>query len=270
MKVKKLIQEASSILLTSGAGMSVESTDIDGKKLQDFRGPNGLWNSNITIGKRKINVKSLTHPSIFGRDIKLAWTFYGMRYDLYKNAIPHKGYEKLLKLVSLKEDYFVVTSNIDGQYRKMGFDEDKIYEIHGRIDKFQCQKCNHCEVMDSVDFNIKQNQYIQKIPTCPKCHSHVRPNVMLFNDYHFNSKEVLEKEKKFKAFVDKQIKENKKTIIVEIGAGSTIPTIRSIGDQLHENLDNFTLIRVNPAEIFGPDGALRVKMEALEFIEEFC
>jgi NAD-dependent SIR2 family protein deacetylase len=36
---------------------------------------------------------------------------------------------------------FAVTSNVDGQFQKAGYGEDKVYEVHGSIHLLQCDKC---------------------------------------------------------------------------------------------------------------------------------
>ena len=58
--------------------------------------------------------------------------FYLYRLDLYRKTIPHEGFNKLLDIVKSKNDnYFIFTSNVDGQFQKAGFDENKITECHG-------------------------------------------------------------------------------------------------------------------------------------------
>jgi NAD-dependent SIR2 family protein deacetylase len=34
------------------------------------------------------------------------------------------------------KDYFILTSNVDGHFKKAGFQENKIYEFHGNIHNF--------------------------------------------------------------------------------------------------------------------------------------
>ena len=43
------------------------------------------------------------------------------RYNLYKNTIPHDGFKMLLDFVKEKNNnYFIYTSNVDGQFLKAG------------------------------------------------------------------------------------------------------------------------------------------------------
>ena len=81
----------------------------------------------------------MANPIWFTTNPPMAWAFYGHRYNLYKNTIPHDGFKMLLDLVKEKNDnYFIFTSNVDGQFQKAGFDSDKIIECHGSISHFQC------------------------------------------------------------------------------------------------------------------------------------
>ena len=134
--VRKLIEDADAIVISAGAGMSVDSKDKDGNNLPDFRGEKGFWKAYPLLGKKMISFSKIANPMTFKTDPSLAWGFYGSRFDLYKHTTPHKGFDALLEMVKNKP-YFVVTSNVDGAFQKAGFPEDKVYEIHGRINKFQ-------------------------------------------------------------------------------------------------------------------------------------
>lgn len=60
----------------------------------------------------------------------MAWAFYGHRYYLYKNTISHDGFKMFLELVKQKNDnYFIFTSNVDGQFQKLDFIVKKLLNI---------------------------------------------------------------------------------------------------------------------------------------------
>ena len=63
------------------------------------------------------------HPERF-------WYLYGERYNAYKTATPHEGYNILKKWGTQmkKGNFYSYTSNVDGQFLKAGFPEDKIVE----------------------------------------------------------------------------------------------------------------------------------------------
>ncbi|MDF1878392.1 hypothetical protein JHD46_01920 [Sulfurimonas sp. SAG-AH-194-C20] len=136
-QAKQFIEEADAILITAGAGMGVDSG------LPDFRGNEGFWKEYPAIKNLGIGFESMANPKWFDTNPKLAWAFYGHRFNLYNETVPHSGFKMLSDFVKEKDDeYFVFTSNVDGQFQKAGFDEKRIYEVHGSIHHFQC--CKNC------------------------------------------------------------------------------------------------------------------------------
>lgn len=130
--IKEALDKAEVIIITAGAGMGVDSG------LPDFRGKEGFWRAYPHLQKLDIDFERMANPTNFYTNAQLAWAFYGHRFKLYKDTKPHKGYEILLKLAKSKQDYYVVTTNVDGHFKKAGFDENKIYEFHGNINYLQC------------------------------------------------------------------------------------------------------------------------------------
>ncbi len=59
-------------------------------------------------------------------------------------------YQQLFKLVNQK-DYFVITTNVDGQFRKAGFDEDRLFEVQGDYAYLQCAKGCHDTLYDNEE-----------------------------------------------------------------------------------------------------------------------
>jgi len=114
-KAKEAIKEADVILITAGAGMSVDSG------LPDFRGKEGFWRAYPYAKKLGVSFEELANPRWFIQNPEIGWAFYGHRYLMYKNTQPHEGYKLLLKLAKSKKGYYVYTSNVDGHFEKSGF-----------------------------------------------------------------------------------------------------------------------------------------------------
>lgn len=265
MNTKELLEYTDVIVILSGAGMGVDSG------LPDFRGNEGMWKEYPELGKKGIDFSSIANPKMFKKYPKLAWTFYGHRFDTYKNTTPNAGFDMLLDLAKEKEDYFVVTSNVDGHFQKAGFDTDKVYEIHGRINKFQCTECSSVwKASEDTAFNVDKETFEMdcELPACPECGSLARPNIMMFNDYGFDAFETSAQEDRFNSFMNKNVKAGKKILMIEIGAGTAIPTIRSISENIYNVVDEAQLIRINPRESFGPDGIVSIAKGGLEALRE--
>ncbi len=131
-RAARAIVEAKAILITSGAGMGVDSG------LPDFRGPEGFWKAYPPIKKRGLTLPEVSTPRWFIEDPEFAWGFFGHRMNLYKSTKPHKGFQILKTWVESKsDDYFVYTSNVDGHFQKAGFPEEKVVECHGSLNFLQ-------------------------------------------------------------------------------------------------------------------------------------
>ena len=243
-KAKQFIKEADAILITAGAGMGVDSG------LPDFRGNEGFWKAYPPIAKLGLDFADMANPKWFKRKPELAWAFYGHRLNLYRDTVPHDGFKLLLDLVKEKNDnYFIFTSNVDGQFQKAGFDENKIYEVHGSIHHLQCtQNCsNDIWSADEIEIKIDMDKFEAiNIPLCEKCGEVARPNILMFGDWSWNGKRANKQEYNYMKW--RKQNRNKKIAIIEIGAGIAIPTIRKEGEHLAKSNKNIKLIRINPRD----------------------
>lgn len=241
-KAAEAIRNASVIVITAGAGMGVDSG------LPDFRGEKGFWKAYPLYEKLGLNFVEMANPIHFERDPAFGWGFYGHRLELYRKTQPHEGFQILLEWIERYSlDYFVVTSNVDGQFQKAGFPDEKVYEIHGSIHYLQCIKpcCN--EIWENtedipVDYETMRAKYI---PRCRFCGDIARPNVLMFGDFSWVGKRTYEQSKRFDAFLSKN--SDKQMVVVEIGAGTAIPSIRHTSERLGR-LYKAIVIRINPRE----------------------
>lgn len=255
-----MINDADAIIITAGAGMGIDSG------LPDFRGTEGFWKAYPPIAKLGYSFSKMANPKLFVENPKLAWGFYAHRLNLYRSTIPHGGFQLLLDFVKKKNNnYFIYTSNVDGQFQKAGFNEKKIYEVHGSIHKLQCINSCTNEIwkndLEKIDVDIDKLE-IKELPKCKNCAELSRPNILMFDDEYFIENE---QSKQFHHWRFKN--KDKKMVIIEIGAGSTIPTIRTFGDRLSKLDKNISLIRINPREpeVFDEDN-ISIPLGGLEGI----
>lgn len=244
-QAKQFIEEADAVLITAGAGMGVDSG------LPDFRGNEGFWKAYPVIKDLGIGFQGMANPKWFATSPPLAWAFYGHRLNLYRETTPHDGFKMLLDLVQKKnDDYFIYTSNVDGQFQKAGFSRDKIVEVHGSIHHFQCSedcKGDIWDADDSLEVDIDKFEAID-IPQCKYCREIARPNILMFGDWSCNGDRIFRQEDKFDTWLKSIRDDNKKLAIIEIGAGTAIPTIRQEGEHIAKDSTNYKLIRINPRD----------------------
>jgi len=86
------------------------------------------------------------------------------------------------------------------------------------------------------------------IQKCKYCSGIARPNILMFGDGKWNAKRTNEQEGKYHSWISSVKNSGKKMVIIEIGAGTAIPTIRNEGNHLTRMSDNINLIRINPKD----------------------
>lgn len=265
-EIKRVITEAEAVLITTGAGMGVDSG------LPDFRGNTGFWKAYPFAAKLGISFEELANPKWFYNEPKVAWAFYGHRYNLYKNTTPHDGFKMLLDLVKSKdENYFIFTSNIDGQFQKAGFDSEKIIECHGSISHFQClynctKKIWEADEKFDIDFEKFESH---TLPKCPNCKELARPNILMFGDFNWNARRTTNQEARYNRW--KKQNSKKKLLVIEIGAGTAISTVRRESEWVAKYYGG-KLIRINPRDFqVDTNYAYSVPFGALEGLRNlFC
>jgi NAD-dependent SIR2 family protein deacetylase len=236
------IAECRALVITAGAGMGVDSG------LPDFRGNEGFWEAYPPYRRLSIGFVQAANPDHFEDDPAFGWGFYGHRTHLYRATIPHHGFTLLQQwLERFSLDGFVVTSNVDGQFQKAGFPSDRILEVHGSIHHLQCLKPCTMKIWDNTEQIPVEPASMRAsyLPRCQDCGGVARPNVLMFGDYSWISDRTSEQQKIFSAFLQQH--QHAPISVIEMGAGTAIPTIRLLGERLGHSHDA-TVIRINPTE----------------------
>ena len=236
------IQQAEVFIITAGAGMGVDSG------LPDFRGDQGFWNAYPVYARRGLSFVDCANPEHFQNDPAFGWGFYGHRTNLYRETVPHAGFRILKKWIEHNHaDAFVVTSNVDGQFQKAGFADQQVLEVHGSIHHLQClEPCCRTiwENREQVPVDM-ETMRARSLPRCPFCRDICRPNILMFGDWSWISERTEGQRRRFESF--RRDHHGRRSVVIEMGAGRAIPTIRYTSEQLGEQ-PKTTVIRINPRE----------------------
>lgn len=250
-----LIQQADSLLITAGAGIGVDSG------LPDFRGPKGFWGVYPALGRAGLHFEDIANPQAFRDNPRLAWGFYGHRLNLYRKTEPSQVFSILKRIASVMErGAFIFTSNVDGQFQKSGFSAAQLCEVHGSIHHLQCTEDCEGEIWSARDFNPEVDEakclLKSQLPVCPHCGALARPNILMFGDAEWLPWRYVEQ----KAELDLWKIDRRRGVVIEIGAGTAIPSVRLFSEN-----QGWPLIRINPTE---PDvkllGSISLKMGGSE------
>ncbi len=183
------------------------------------------------------------------------WSMHSMINRFLPTAMPL--YNQLYEMVKEK-DYFVLTTNVDHQFQKAGFETDRIFATQGDYGNIQCEKGCHPKIYDAEDLFYEMHQARRgclvpsyMVPKCPVCGGNMTMN--LRSDQYFVEDENWHKAAgKYKDFLKKL--ENKKGVLLELGVGFNTPTIiRFPFEKMVWENKNLSLIRLNMNEAAVPE-----------------
>ena len=259
----RTVVEAEALLITAGAGMGVDSG------LPDFRGNKGFWNAYPPFERLGVSFVDMANPSWFIRDPELAWGFYGHRLQLYRETSPHRGFSILKSWAeNLTHGCFVFTSNVDGHFQRAGIESERVIECHGSIAHLQCSKPCGTNIWraDDLELEVDMDSFraVSEMPCCPDCGAIARPNVLMFGDWNWIPNRTASQEQRFSDWLAEAA--GPQLAIVELGAGSAVPTVRMTSEQLAAR-SGATLVRINPREPQVRHGHIGLAMDALEALE---
>ena len=158
--LKKAIDEASKIVIFSGAGLSTNSG------IPDFRSASGIYNTKL---KSNFTPEEIISHSFFESHTEDFYSFYFDKM-VYKDAKPNSAHLYFAKLEKYK-DVTVVTQNIDGLHQLAG--SKNVIEVHGSIMRNYCQNCHRFYTLDQLD--------TKGVPHC-KCGGIIKPDVVLYEE----------------------------------------------------------------------------------------
>ena len=245
-----VICEAEALLVTAGAGIGVDSG------LPDFRGNEGFWQAYPPMAKAGISFVEMANPTWFHHDPTLAWGFYGHRLNLYRRTTPHRGFTQLVNIGRQKRGgYFAFTSNVDGQFQKAGYEEDRVEECHGSIHHFQCTQPCAGAIWDARDVTVRVDEETfraqEPLPRCTTCGGLARPNVLMFGDWSWISTRTEVQNSRRSAWLKRISRDGLRLAVVEIGAGEAVATVRRQSEYVARAY-GATLIRINPRDYTVP------------------
>ena len=247
-EVKKLINEADYILIGAGSGLSTAAgLEYSGESFE----------KNFKEFIEKYNFPDLYSASFYDFNTQEEkWAFFAKMISLNRfNKEPLKLYQELCSLVKEK-DYFIITTNVDGQFEKAGFEKEKVFETQGDYAYLQCEIACHNKLYYNYDL---VNEWLKNtedckipsnlVPKCPVCGGNMEMN--LRKDANFVQDENWYKQdKRYGEFLDKS--QDKNLLLLEIGVGFNTPgIIRFPFEQMVYNNINTHLVRINKDYAFA-------------------
>ena len=97
------------------------------------------------------------------------------------------------------------------------------------------------------EVDVEQCLLVNEIPTCPHCGGMARPNVLMFNDWGW----LENRQTQQAACVERWLSGVSRPVVVEIGAGTAIPSVRRFSQRILHEFGG-RLVRINPREFSVP------------------
>lgn len=161
--LKKILENASSLVVFTGAGISVPSG------IPDFRSADGLYSQKTNT---KYSPEEMISHSFYEEHKEEFFEFYKEKM-CFPNAQPNIAHKYIADLERKGVNVTVVTQNIDGLHSKAG--SSRVYELHGNVLRNYCEKCAR---MFGLEYVLKS----KGVPTCDKCGGTVKPDVVLYEE----------------------------------------------------------------------------------------
>ena len=167
-RLKNEIQTADAIVIGAGAGLSTAAGfTYSGERLQKY----------FADFVEKYGFQDMYSGGFYPFPTPEEHWAYWSRY-IYINRymdVDNGTYKRLFELVKDK-DYFVLTTNVDHQFRKAGFDKNRLFYTQGDYGLFQCSEPCHQKTYDNEEivramFEQQKDMRIptELIPYCPVC-----------------------------------------------------------------------------------------------------
>jgi hypothetical protein len=100
----------------------------------------------------------------------------------------------------------------------------------------------------------------EPLPTCPHCGAWTRPNILMFNDWEWDSSETAKQEARLYAWLREVA--SAPLVVIECGAGTAIPTVRRFCEEVADHPQR-KLVRINLREPEVPEGHIGLATGAL-------
>ena len=219
--LQEKLKQADAVLIGAGAGLStaagfIYSGERFDRYFQDFHEKYGIT-----------DIYSGGFYPFETLEEYWAWWSRHIFYNRYVDA-PVPVYDKLLSAVK-GTDYFVLTTNVDHQFQRAGFDKKRLFYTQGDYGLWQCSRACHDRTYDNEDTvrRMLDEQEDMKVPSelvpyCPVCGAPMTMNLRS-DDTFVQDKGWYEAAGRYEAFLKEH--GNGRILLLELGVGGNTPGI---------------------------------------------
>ena len=237
-RLKKEIESAEFVVIGAGAGLSTSA---------GFVYSGDRFNSYFFDFRDKFGIKDMYSGGFYpfpDDETRWAWWSRNIYFNRYVEA-PKPVYRQLYELIKAK-DYFVITTNVDHQFQKSGFDKERLFYTQGDYGLFQSTNPDIrktydneewvFEAMQSQGFALGEDEIFHipadgrlkmripssLIPKCPDDGSNMTMNLRA-DDTFGEDEGWHEASERYTAFLEKASEAH--VLYMELGVGGNTPVI---------------------------------------------
>ncbi len=248
-----LIREAEIVLIGAGAGASAAAgLTYSGKRFTDNF-------SEFIQRYGKEYMTDMYAAGFYPFPTQEAKWGYWSKHSMVNRFLPPalSLYRQIYEMVKEK-DYFVLTTNVDHQFHKAGFQTERIFATQGDYGNIQCEKGCHPKIYDAEKMFRQMDQARRDcvipsymVPKCPVCGGNMTMHLRC-DEYFVEDENWHEAAFRYSDFLKRNKK--KKSVLLEIGVGFNTPAIiRFPFEKMMCENYNLSLIRLNLNEAAVPE-----------------
>ena len=219
--LKAAIAEAEAVVIGAGAGLSAAAGfTYSGERFEKY----------FSDFRKKYGITDMYSGGFYPfKTLEEYWAWWS-RHIFYNRYVPAPKpvYRDLFEIVKNK-NYFVLTTNVDHQFQKNGFDKNRLFYTQGDYGLWQCSVPCHKKTYDNEDavHRMIETQSDMRIPAdlipyCPRCGKPMTMNLrsdstfVEDNGWH-------EAAERYSDFISEH--KNGRILFLELGVGSNTPGI---------------------------------------------
>ena len=266
-KLKEAFDHADAIIIGAGAGLSTSAgLSYSGERFHKY----------FHDFAEKYPIQDIYSGGFYPFDtLEEYWAWWSRHIwiNRYMDA-PKPVYNRLYELVK-NRDYFILTTNVDHQFQKAGFDKHRLFYTQGDYGLWQCSVPCHIETYDNeatvrkmvaaqgfafakdgdlyVPDGIKLKMEVpsELIPYCPHCHKPMSMNLRA-DDTFVEDAGWHHAAERYEEFLQSHRKQ--KVLFLELAVGYNTPSIVKYSFwRMTHDWPNATYACLNYGEAYAPD-----------------
>ena len=237
-RLKEALQSSDAVVIGAGAGLSTAA---------GFHYAGERFRKYFSDFEEKYGFHDMYSGGFYQYDTpEEQWAYWSrlIMVNRYMDA-PKPVYEEIFEFVKDK-DYFVITTNVDHQFQKAGFDKERLFYTQGDYGLFQCSVPCHHSTYDNVEIirkmmeaqgyrlaedstpyvpegtELKMEVTAELVPHCPVCHKPMAMNLRA-DDTFVEDEGWHRAAERYREFLERHRKG--RVLFMELGVGYNTPSI---------------------------------------------